>query len=86
MSQLVTKSMRKADPHRVQLLLDAKIRLVALCSAAAITGSLVLGGLLSFFLAPDRWHDIWLVIGPLVSVGLGAIAFSCGDRRRRGDR
>lgn len=79
-SSVLPKS-RKRDSHLLQFELEARIRLIALRWVAAITGTLVIGGLSAFYFAPDRWHDIWLVISPLISLGVGAIAFCCGRRR-----
>jgi hypothetical protein len=38
---------------------------------------------MAFFFMPDRYKDIWVIIGPIISAGLsGTVAFLVGEKKQ----
>jgi uncharacterized BrkB/YihY/UPF0761 family membrane protein len=67
---------------------DIDIRLLLIKLIFSVVLILTVGGVAAFFWLPDRFKDLWVVIGPIVSgVVFAAVGYVAGEKRslRRND-
>jgi hypothetical protein len=61
---------------------EIRIRMAVIWLVGVICSILSLCGILSLFVLPDSFKDIWVTIGPIISAGLtGTVGFLMGEKR-----
>ena len=63
---------------------DAKARILAIYFVGFITMLLTVAGAISFFVAPDRSKDVWVIVGPILTGAIsGLLGFWAGAPKRK---
>ena len=63
---------------------DEKAKILAICFVGFIAMLLTVAGAISFFVAPDRSKDVWVIVGPILTGAIsGLLGFWAGAARRK---
>jgi hypothetical protein len=65
---------------------DVKVALTVVSILGGLTAILIVGGLVAFVLIPDRAKDLWLIIGPIISASITALASYFAAERKNAPR
>jgi hypothetical protein len=79
------KQNRASQKSAGKILAEGESKALILCVkfAGLIVAILALGGIVSFFLVPDRAKDIWFAISPIISAWVvGLFGYLSGKRAR----
>ncbi len=63
---------------------EVKTRMAILLFAGVINVLLIAGGLIAYFVNPDKAKDLWLIIGPIITASVSGITgYFLGHRAKR---